>query len=171
MKKGIVNKKNKNSKRGIIIMKKWKMTLVIFGIIIVVALLIFTIVYIANKNTDTMQNIISNQTSIVDNISMTIKEATLTKTGATIVVTNNNKEIYWYGETYTIEKKQNGEWKILINKTDVIEEALVWKIEVGKSLEFKKNWAQRYGELEKGDYRFVQELFKDQYSYLEFSIK
>ncbi len=47
----------------------------------------------------------------LEKVSMKIKEGTLTKTGATIVITDKNESPYTYGTWYRIDKKVEGKWK------------------------------------------------------------
>ena len=46
-------------------------------------------------------------------VTMAIKEGTLTKTGATVVITDVSGKKNVYGEEYRIDKLQNGKWKEL----------------------------------------------------------
>ncbi len=87
---------------------------------------------------------------------MEIKEGTLTKTTATILITDNNEDPYSYGEWYRIDKKVNGEWKELdtINGNSVPEIALPM-LEYGK-VERNLDWSEIYGQLDKGEYRIVK---------------
>ena len=81
-------------KKGIII------TLIVLVILVVISVAIFMIL---NKSIFKDGN---------SELTMTIKEGTLTRTSAKIIIKNNDKKNN-YGETedYRIEKKENNEWK------------------------------------------------------------
>ena len=65
----------------------------------------------ANLTTEQKNALIEKRS--VDKVSLQIKEGTLTKEGATIVITDKNDYPYSYGEYYTIKKLENGEWRDL----------------------------------------------------------
>lgn len=107
-------------------------------------------------------------------VSMKIKEGTLTKTGATIIITDKNETPYTYGTWYRIDKKVEGKWKACkpivedYGFTDIA--MLVGK---DKTLEIKEDWSKLYGALEVGTYRFVKSQYEAEgYSYfwVEFTI-
>ena len=93
------------------------------------------------------------------NISMTIKEGTLTNTGATIIITDTTGKDNVYGNWYRIDKKENGIWQEL----DIIFEGNYGCNLIGYSpnennqLEMDVNWEDLYGKLESGEYRLVKE--------------
>jgi len=91
-------------------------------------------------------------------VTMTIKEGTLTKTGATVVITDVSGKKNVYGEEYRIDKLQNGKWKEL---EVIVEGNYGWNLigyYVGEdnTLELEHNWEWLYGELEIGEYRLVK---------------
>lgn len=110
----------------------------------------------------------------IDNVNMTIKEGTLTRVSATIVIEDKNEETYGYGEWFRIDKKEDGEWKEL----ELIDEDYTFTSiayipgEDGIS-EINENWEDLYGELEDGEYRLVKELYGNEisYIYVEFTIE
>ena len=51
-----------------------------------------------------------------DNITMSIEDGTLTKTSATIIITDLSNNINVYSEWFRIEKKENNKWKELKTK-------------------------------------------------------
>ena len=106
------------------------------------------------------------------NIVMTIKEGTLTKTSATIIMQSKDKsKKYTTGAWFAIEKKENGVWKELPVSSLVswIEIAYISNDE--GIIEMGVNWKDIYGELEPGQYRIVKELTHNVYVYAEFSIE
>ena len=45
-------------------------------------------------------------------VTLSIKEGTLTNTGATILLKNNGDKTYIYGNPYVLEIKKDGHWRI-----------------------------------------------------------
>jgi hypothetical protein len=108
----------------------------------------------------------------LDKVSMTIKEETLTKTGATVIIKDGNENPYCYGAWFRIDKNENGEWKELDALAVVDWKEMDYKVEEDGTLELKENWENIYGEFEKGQYRLVKRIYEDGYKYFyaEFNI-
>ena len=125
-------------KKGVII------TLIVLVILVIISVAIFIML---NKS-------IFNKGA--SDVTMTIREGTLTRTSATIIIKDNNKE-HGYGENYSIEKKENEEWK----PVKQIGTYFVNAVSIGTltgELKFNLDWSERYGELENGEYRIVKTL-------------
>lgn len=90
-------------------------------------------------------------------ITMTIKEGTLTRTSATVVIKDNNKE-HCYGEWYDIYIKENYEWKPVKRIGEYSANLLAYSSGTAGELKFNLDWSERYGELENGEYRIVKSL-------------
>ena len=91
----------------------------------------------------------------VEEISMIIKEGTLTNTSATIIISDNTNKNYVYAEDFKIQKKVRGRWKDLPSKT-IFFNALGYYVDENGKLEMECNWKSMYGELEKGMYRIIK---------------
>lgn len=125
-------------KKGLII------TLIVLVILVLISVAIFIML---NKSTFNKG---------ASDITMTIKEGTLTRTSATVIIRDKNKE-HGYGENYSIEKKENEEWK----PVKQIGTYFVKMVSIGTltgELKFDLDWSERYGELENGEYRIVKTL-------------
>lgn len=110
----------------------------------------------------------------VENVSMTIKDGTLTNTGATLIITDNNEKKHLYDEWFRIDKKVDNRWEeTTIINYDYIVNAIAFIIGEDGIAEEKVNWKDLYGELQQGQYRLVKRLNGDKYSYIqtEFEIK
>lgn len=116
-------------------------------VLVILVLICFAIFIILNKN-------IFNKG--VQDITMTIKEGTLTKTSATVVIKDNNKE-HSYGEGYRIEKKENWKWQH-VKQIGTYYINMAALSTVTGELKFNLDWSERYGELENGEYRIVKTL-------------
>lgn len=97
----------------------------------------------------------------VEKVTMTIKGGTLTRTGATIIITDLNENSNTYGSEYQIDKKENGSWE----KADIIFEgnygwnSIGYTVDENNQLEMDINWKDLYGTLENGEYRIVKNVF------------
>lgn len=96
-----------------------------------------------------------------DVVNMVVKEGTLTKTEATIIITENIDYDIFYGETFWIEKydSRNNSWHKLSYKNNNCGFNLpAYGVIPSKPLVLKQNWSCMYGELEKGIYRLVKDV-------------
>ena len=87
---------------------------------------------------------------------MSLKEDTLTDTGATIILTNNSDKNYTYGNPYEIEIKKDGEWhkiNVLIDFT-----LPAFPLKPGEAKEIKIGWKDGYGKLPTGNYRIIKRV-------------
>ncbi len=133
------------------------------------------------KNGGTCEMIQNKDLSEIVNVS--IKEGTLTKTGATIIITESVDYDILYGEPYWIEKFNyiTNEWEKIKVKCDNCAFNLpAYDVTPNHPLVLKHDWYLLYGELPKGYYRLVKEAFfnsdipisdEDKYTFVvEFSI-
>lgn len=111
-----------------------------------------------------------------DKVTMEVKQGTLTKSSATIIITNKTDEEYTYGEPYHLEIKHNDSWHILELEpdTDLFFTMPAFSLKAGESDEKEYEWEYGYGKLKKGTYRLVTDFSKEQnkiYVAAEFVIK
>ena len=93
----------------------------------------------------------------VENVSATVSD--LSPTGATVIITDQNKEPYTYGEWYQIEKEENGKWYKL--KTMVEEYGfndLGYLVNEHNQVKFVIDWEWLYGKLPQGRYRILKQV-------------
>ena len=107
-----------------------------------------------------------------DKVKMTIKEGTLTKNGATVIIHDENEIPYNYDEWYLIYKMEGSEWKLVepIDPDAIISELAQISDPNIHEIKFDIDWSKDFGELESGRYMLVKELGQD-YITVEFSIK
>ena len=90
-------------------------------------------------------------------IHMTLKEGTLSKTGATVVLTNLTNKDYRCGEYFLIQHREDSDWKDL---DTVIKEYgfddLAYVLQGNGNIEITINWGWLYGTLPQGDYRLCK---------------
>ena len=134
---------------------------------------------VLNENLiDTSSNDTLNQGDIstrsVDNVTMSIKDGTLTKTSATVVIVDKNDAKYNYSSWFRIDKKENEDWKEVkvINEKYAFND-LAYIPDGDGRIDMSINWENLYGELEAGEYRLVKEVYDTgkKYIYVEFTIE
>ncbi len=120
-----------------------------------------------------------------DVVDISIKEGTLTKTGATIVIKENVDYDISYGESFWIEKYnyKTNTFEKLKNTTgkNCAFNSPAYVVKPDKPLELKQNWSCEHGELDKGLYRLIKNVDFDCdipidendifYIYVEFEIE
>ena len=92
-----------------------------------------------------------------DDISITIKDDTLTNTGATFVLENNSNQTLGYGEPYHLEIKDDDSWYILNTINDAVFIMPFYHLDPNESIELKIDWENFYGILEPGEYRLIKD--------------
>ena len=96
-----------------------------------------------------------------DIVHMTIKEGTLTKTGVTVVITENEDYDISYGEPFWLEKydsKNNYYNKMDISGNNCGFNLPAYSVTKDKPLELKQDFSCLYGKLSKGSYRLVKDV-------------
>mgnify|MGYP001861189719 FL=1 len=94
------------------------------------------------------------------NVTMDVKDGSLTRNGVTVIITDTNKEHYSYDEWYRIDKFEVDGWQELEPITDDYAFTdIAWLIGEDNTLEDKVDWSDLYGELEDGRYRLVKRIY------------
>ena len=89
-------------------------------------------------------------------ISVSIKDGTLTNTGATFIFENKSNQTLGYGESYHLEIKNGNSWHILKTIDDAVFIMPLYLLQSNESIELKIDWENFYGSLEPGEYRFIK---------------
>jgi len=131
-----------------------------------------------NINTDKQLN---KEQKIIGSILLEVIEETRTPKGATFTLTNTTDNDYVYGESYIIEKYDNGIWKEIDTLTNnpISWNAVLFTIKAGEEKEFNIDWSLVYGKLKSGTYRLIKNNLRKSNSaesrtytlYAEFDIK
>ena len=112
-----------------------------------------------------------------EDISLLVKEDTITSKGATFILKNNSNKTYTYGAEYEIEIKENSEWSKIELDTPLSWNELLYLIKPNITSELNIDFMIGYGELSTGKkYRFVKKVREeykkdDIFLYAEFEIK
>ncbi len=126
---------------------------IMISIIIILAFIGIWFMFIPNRKAKYIEP------QVIDGVSMVINENTLTKSGATIIITDTVKEEeHIYGSDYKIEKKEKGKWIYLkpINDYGFTDEG--YYVNKDNILEMDVKWDKIYGELKSGEYRLIKRI-------------
>ena len=156
-----------------------KKVVLLFCIILAIIIIIVGLLYFKNNGLSFLNSNIKNDVNIEENgdvenasdISMVIKDGTLTPSGATVVLTNS----YAYDRWFRIDKEENGEWKEAETINDNYSFTAEAYLTNGNSeVEIPIDWTDLYGTLENGKYRIVKRAFnnlnREEYVSVEFTI-
>lgn len=104
------------------------------------------------------KNSIGNKSDIkiskTNDVGMSIKDGTLTNTGATLILSNNSDKDFSYGNPYEIEVKKNNEWHKINAELDFTLPAFILLSKETKEIEI--DWKYGFGKLAKGTYRIIK---------------
>ena len=92
-----------------------------------------------------------------NNVTLSIKDNTLKKTGATLILENDSDKLLHYDEYYKMEIKKDKKWH-KINVELCFNDPL-WEVKENSKKEIELNWEQGYGKLASGDYRIIKEVY------------
>lgn len=113
--------------------------------------------------------------NLAENITMEIKDGSLTNTGATVIITDlsGDENVDLINRKFKIDYKKNDKWYRLESK--IKNEVTVMTtdnvMENGDNTYTQEiNWEKYYGKLDKGHYRIVKEVKADLYIVAEFDI-
>lgn len=98
----------------------------------------------------------SNIEVIKRDVSLSLKEGTLKNTGATFILKNDSNIDIQYGNPFSLEIKQNGEWHEINVELNFTMPSYVLK--PNESKEFNINFENTYGKLSAGEYRFIKSI-------------
>lgn len=121
-------------------------------LIVAILLIILTIIIWLIFNNDNN----SKKEPSIEGVSLSVKEGTLSNTGATFILKNDGNIDMIYGDSYTIEVKKDGEWQEL--KTDMQFNDPAYNLKSRKSKEIEINWEYEYGKLDFGKYRLIKKI-------------
>ena len=106
-----------------------------------------------------------------DDITMTIKEGTLTSTGATLIIKDTSGDKNTFGDWYRIDKKEKNKW---MEQQPIIENygfnLMGYLIDENNEVVLNTDWEWLYGRLPTGEYRIVKAMTDGSEIYAEFTI-
>lgn len=87
-------------------------------------------------------------------VSLTIKENTITKDGASFILSNNTDDSIIYGEYFEIEIYKNNEWHVINLEASFND--IGYTLSAHDSKELDINWKNTYVNLDSGKYRLIK---------------
>lgn len=113
--------------------------------------------------------------NLAENITMEIKNGSLTNTGATVIITDlsGDESVDLTNKEFKIDYKKNGKWYRLESKikNEVSVSTSDNDVDNGNNTYTQEiNWERYYGKLDKGHYRIVKEVKTNLYIAAEFDI-
>ena len=134
---------------------------------IILIILIFggLIYYLNSLNNVKVTLIKDNNEYALKNVTLNIKENNLTKSGATIIITDNNKVKYTYEEYYKLEKRIDHIWYELKPRDDAVFNEMGYLVDDNNELEMNIDWSKTYGNLTSGKYRIIKRIYDGEYKY------
>ena len=90
-------------------------------------------------------------------VKLSIKQETLTPTGTTLILENNDDKSLYYNEEYKLEIRKDDKWHNI--NTEIEFNELIQNLENRQSKEIKLDWQNIYGKLSKGEYRILKKVY------------
>ncbi len=144
-----------------------KRVIVVLGVLVLLIVILALLICFKPKE---IKNL-----NLAENITMKIKEGSLTNKGATVIITNlsGDENVNLINSEFKIDYMKNEKWYRLESKikhevTVMTGENVVDNKDNTYTQEI--NWEKYYGKLNKGHYRIVKEVKTDLYIAAEFDI-
>lgn len=127
---------------------------------IVLGILIgLTSVFLLTGCTNEIDKLITTESDVKienSNVTLKVREETLTNKGATFVLENNRRDIIDYTLAYEIEAKRDNKWYKLGIINEFVEE--IYEVDAKSTDQIIVDWENTYLKLPKGEYRLVKEI-------------
>lgn len=127
---------------------------------IVLGILIgLTSIFLLTGCTNEIDKLITTESDVKiedSNVTLKVREETLTNKGATFVLENNRKDIIDYTLAYEIEAKRDNKWYKLGVIAEFVEE--IYEVDAKSTDQIIVDWEKTYLKLPKGEYRLVKEI-------------
>lgn len=127
---------------------------------IVLGILIsLTSIFLLTGCTNEIDKLITTESDVKiedSNVTLKVREETLTNKGATFVLENNRKDIIDYTLAYEIEAKRDNKWYKLGVVAEFVEE--IYEVDAKSTDQIIVDWENTYLKLPKGEYRLVKEI-------------
>lgn len=108
-------------------------------IIIVLVVILLIIVLLVKTKNDNRDNALDFKES--SNITMSIKDNSLTRSQATVIITDNTGNDNTYSISFRLDKKVNNKWeKLKIINSDYGFNEIGYKVDENNKLEIVQNW-------------------------------
>ena len=91
---------------------------------------------------------------------------TVTRNGATVVITDKNENPYGWGKSYKLQQKIADEWYNMAPQSEMIFEEIAYILDENGQFKQDIDWTRFYGELGNGTFRIVKDTYDN--GYIEF---
>ena len=126
---------------------------------------------VVNDNSDDNSNKTLDIRRFPEKVSLKVLEDTITRDGATLVITDENEEPYGYGEDFVLEVKKGDFWEKVESLPNTVWKSLAYVPNEEGVLKMKLNFKYVFGSLEDGIYRVVKTVQSVNIYSNEFEIK
>ena len=126
---------------------------------------IFLIDYLNSLNNASVTLKKDNKEYTLEGVTMILKDNTLTKSGATIIITDTNEIKYTYEEYYKLEKRIDHVWYELKPNSNATFNEMGYLVDDNNELEMDIDWSKVYGNLTSGKYRIIKRIYDGEYKY------
>lgn len=127
-----------------------------------ITIILFLIILTGCSKTAKIDKTRSYEKDTAQNITMTIKEGTLTNNSATVIIKDLSGQKNYFGEDFVLYKKKNNKWyylKTITNGTTWITKD--YHTDENNLLEMRQSWKGYWGTLKPGQYKLVKGAFHE----------
>ena len=97
-----------------------------------------------------------------DNVELIVLKDTIEATNMVVELKNNTSYNLGYGLDYRIEKRSDKGWTNIEANSNSSTMAVGYTLSARKSVQKKIDWSNKYGALEKGNYRIIKKIHLEQ---------
>lgn len=108
------------------------------------------------KEAENLEKLRAQDDRSIENVNIEVVMNSITSSGATIIVTDNNENKYPWKEDYVLQIKENDSWKDVKKITDINFNQMDFVFNGNNKMEQKIDWSKSYGILSKGTYKILK---------------
>ena len=129
----------------------------IISLVIALACVALLLVACSNKSSDQVDKDSAYLPTEIENVSIRIFD--VSSSGATIILKDTNEEPFLYGEWYSVEKYDDGQWTEVEPIIENYGFTMIGYIpDENDEVKFEINWEWLYGKLPEGSYRLIKSV-------------
>ena len=98
-----------------------------------------------------------------ENVKIEVLMDTVTRNGATVIITDKNENPYGWGKSYKLQQKIADEWYNMAPHTEMIFEEIGYILNSNGQYTENIDWTRFYGELGNGTFRIVKDTYDKGY--------
>ncbi|MBO5180064.1 MAG: hypothetical protein J6B87_06960 [Clostridia bacterium] len=98
-----------------------------------------------------------------EKVSVEVLLDTVTRNGATIVITDKNENPYGWGKSYKLQQKIADGWYNMAPQSEMIFEEIAYILDENGQFKQDIDWTRFYGELGNGTFRIVKDTYDNKY--------